>query len=337
MLYNSSEIVLANVCKMVSALETDMKTLFEEDVMLGCPQRASHNALVDDIPETRLGYSFLEDKRNGLQAYRHTLLNHIVRTPHLSSQFTRSVNGGITWSKTALHRWLVKYSRLSALHLLRCEMLSGGPGRGSELTAMMYRSAKGRGLRNLVTIGNHLIMLRTYAKTTIISGTDRVIPHSLDGFESDLLLQDLALARPFAEFAAHVCWPKDAGKLELYQYHLFVNIDKLFTTENLSKWMAHYTLHYLLARLTVRDWRHIFIAWRRKLCPNHIEFMEDDSIEDHIGAEQTGHTVRTERLRYAITSESLAGPSEDVLPLFLDASARWQITIRVVPGMLFAS
>ena len=51
-----------------------------------------------------------------------------------------------------------------------------------------------------------------------------------------------------------------------------------------------------------------------------------------MGAEQTGHSVRTERLHYGISAESLAGPSVDVLPLFLDASGQWQVEMHTVPG-----
>ena len=217
-------------------------------------------------------------------------------------------------------------------HLLRCEMLSGGPGRGTELTGMLLRVDKGRETRNLIAIGHHLVMLRTYSKTTSTTGMDRLIPHSLDGFESDLLLQDLAMARPFAEFAVHICWPEDSQTLHLYQYHTFVNYNKLFNTTDISDCMASYTNTHLYTRLTVRDWRQIAIAWRRKLCPTHIEFIEEDELEDQVGAEQTGHSVRTERLHYGISAESLAGPSVDVLPLFLDASGQWQVEMHTVPG-----
>lgn len=335
MRYNASEIVLSDVWSMFSALEADMTTFFEENVMLGAPHRAIYDSVSDDPSEQGLGYSFLEDKRNNFLGHRETLLNHILHTPELRQHFTRQHNNTLVWSKTALRQWLADYSRLSILHLLRCEMLSGGPARGTELTAMMYRSGKGRGARNLVVIGHHLVMRRTYSKTSALNGKDRHIPHSLDGFESDLLIQDLVLARPFAEFAAHTCWPDDGDKLTLYQFHLFVNFDKLFTTTDISGCMAHYTLGYLHTRFTVRYWRHISIAWRRKLCPGHIDFLDDDILEDHIGAEQTGHSARTERLKYAISPEALAGPSEDSLPLFLDASARWQEKMRVVPGMFF--
>lgn len=176
-------------------------------------------------------------------------------------------------------------------------------------------------------------MLGTYSKTSSASGMDRLIPHSLDGFTADLLVQDLSLARPFAEFIIGECFPEDLERLSLYQSHLFVNTNKLFTTTDISTVMARYTLKHMQVNITVRDWRQISIAFRRKLCPGQIAITEEHFGEDHISAEQTGHSVRTERLKYAISAEALLGPSEDILPLFLEASGEWQQVMRVVPGM----
>ena len=331
MRYKGNSLELKNVQAMFSILEQDMLSLWTS-LMQGSQLHVNYKLIAEDLANRHVGYSFLEDPRNPFSTYRCTFAKHILNTASLRSKFTRLQGTKLIWKRSALQAWLAEYSQLSLLHLLRCEMLSGGPSRGTELTAMMYRTGKGRSIRNLVAIGPHLVMLKAYAKTSAMMGSDRLIPHSLDGFEADLLVQDLVLARPFAEFAIKMCWPEDNTQLSVYQFHLFVKSGKLFSTTDLSNAMSKYTLKALQLRLTVHDWRHISIAWRRKLCPTHIEFMDEDETEDHIAAEQTGHTAHTERLKYAISAEALAGPSEDVLPLFLQASGKWQQEMKVVPG-----
>lgn len=332
MRYKGDELQLADVRSMFATMEHDMEQMWEEDVLLRSGLYVKYPSISEDLSNRSMGYSFLQDLRNPFAAHRTTLANHILQTPWLHARFVDQSDGQERWYKPAMIQWLLRYAELSLHHLLRCEMLSGGPPRGTELTAMLYRSTKGRDIRNLAAIGQHLVMLCTYSKTTALRGTDRLIPHSLDSFESDLLVQDLVLARPFAELAVHVCWPDNPDALFLYQHHLFVNYNKLFVTKDISDIMARYTTMYLSVRLTIQDWRHISIAWRRKLCPTHIEFLEDGESADHVAAEQTGHSVQVERLKYAISAEALAGPSEDVLPLFLQASGKWQQQMEVVPG-----
>ncbi|KAG2741288.1 hypothetical protein P692DRAFT_201655850, partial [Suillus brevipes Sb2] len=149
------------------------------------------------------------------------------------------------------------------LLLLRCEMLSGSPGRGTELTAMMYRNTRTRSTRNLVVLGKHVTMLCMYSKTSAMTGQDKLVPHSLDAVTSDILIQDLALARPFAEFAAHVCFPEDEAMKDRYRNQLFVNFKKSFDSTHLSTVMTRHSLPHLNYGLTINSWRHIHTAWKR--------------------------------------------------------------------------
>lgn len=317
---------------MHQAIENSMVSLYEHDIMLDSTLRIPSEHLVDDISNDTMGFCFLEDRRNALVGCSHALASHILDTPSLKAKFTECRDGMLSWSRTALLKWLSCYQTLSKHHLLRCELAAGGPSRGTELTAMMYRSSQGRGLRNLVILDRHVVLVRAYSKTSAMLANDRVIPHSLDSFQSDLLIQDLALARPFALFAIHTCFPDRSDLIHLYQYHLFVNFTTLFDTEDLSGLMGTYTSTYLYTHLTVRPWRHISIAWRRKFCPNNPEFHDEANLQDHIGAEQTGHSARLESMHYAISATALAGPSEDILPLYLKASGNWQQVFGIVPG-----
>jgi hypothetical protein len=66
-----------------------------------------------------------------------------------------------------------------------------------------------------------------------LTGKDKLIPHSLDVVTSGILIQDLALARPFAEFAAFICFLDNAQVKELYRQQMCVKFDRLFNSSDL--------------------------------------------------------------------------------------------------------
>jgi hypothetical protein len=184
-----------------------------------------------------------------------------------------------------------------------------------------------------VMLGKNLTMLRTYHKSGALSGLDKLIPHSIDGVTADLMIQDLALTRPFAEIAAHICYPDKPEIKEMYQTHLFVNNDKLFDTDQLSATMSRESISHLGFGLRVNSWRHISTAFKRKLGRFAEELLEEDG-QDTVEALQAGHTRATENRIYGLSPDALAGAAEDLLPLFLQASTNWQLLMKTVPGGL---
>jgi hypothetical protein len=210
-------------------------------------------------------------------------------------------------------------------------MLSGAPGRGTELTAMTYRNTRTRPTRNLVILGKHVTMLCMYQKTSAITGKDKMIPHSLDAVTSDVLIQDLSLARAFAEFAAHTCFPDKPEIKEMHCNQLFVNYQKLFNSNDLSAIMTRCSLPFIQYGLTINSWRHIQTAWKRKFRCSVDDLLEEDA-EDNVEALQAGHSRATENRIYGLSMQALAGAAEDILPQFLQASVHWQITCKTVPG-----
>ncbi|KAF7799525.1 hypothetical protein EIP86_010762, partial [Pleurotus ostreatoroseus] len=334
MLYSGDTISLKDLQAMFADVQDRTQALLEKELLLNTGLHVDYTLLHENISNTSVGYCFLEDKRNPFYEHRTTFLERVVQHTELGPRFCYVTDHQVVWNQLELNKWLTTYSTFSLHLLLRLEMLSGGPGRGTELTGMLIRSSKGQSLRNLIALGPHLILLRTHSKTSTRNNNFRLIPHAIDTFTADILIQDLTLLRPFAEFAVRQCFPNDSEVLTRYQYNLFVNRQHLFDTTDLSTLMAEYTLKHLSTRLTVRSWRHVAIAYRRLLCSNHMPLydVEDDTAaEDPIAAEQTGHTVSTERMKYAITPDSLAGCAEHILPLFIVASQSWQKAMHIVP------
>jgi hypothetical protein len=178
-----------------------------------------------------------------------------------------------------------------------------------------------------------LTMLRTYHKGTALSGLDKLIPHSIDGVTADIMIQDLALTRPFAEVAAHICYPDQPMIKQLYQTQIFMNNQKLFTTDQLSAGMARESIESVGLELGVNSWRHISTAFKRKLGRFAEELLEEDD-QDTIEALQAGHSRSTENRVYGLSPDALVGGPEDLLPQFLKASTNWQLLMHTVPGGL---
>ncbi|KAG1855255.1 hypothetical protein F4604DRAFT_1590815, partial [Suillus subluteus] len=337
LLYGGNKIHIDCLRQMFAGTEEQMVELWEKKVLVGLSTRVAYEDIADDNTNHDVGYSFLSDRRNACFADRDRFLKALTGEKELFSRFAVIREGQLIWNMGALMGWLRDYAEFQKLVLIRCEMLSGAPGRGTELTAMIYRNTKActgtRSQRNLVMLGRNLTMLRTYHKSGALSGMDKLIPHSIDGVTADLIIQDLALTRPFAEVVAHVCFPDRPAIKEMYQTNLFVNNHKLFNTDQLTATMARVSIPFLGFGLGVNSWRHISTAFKRKLGRFAEDLLEDDE-QDTVEALQAGHNRSTENRIYGLSPDALAGAPEDLLPLFLQASTNWQLVMHTVPGGL---
>ena len=335
MRYRGSPVTFDGLQKVFSKMEEDAVTIWERDVLMDLPLQINYTQLFDDLSNTTVGYSFLSDARNSCFSDRDLLANAIIEHPVLSKRFlTDSCDGRGTpvWNIMALQAWLFNYSKFHGAQLASVEMKAGSPGRGTELCCLEYCNTRTRSQRGLYVMGNHVAVVCQYHKSGAITGKDKVIPHSLDAITSDLVIQDLAIARPFAELAAYICYPLDKDVQGHFNSYLFVNNKNLFNTTQMTNILKAYTLPVYDVGLGVNDWRHISAAFRRKICPGLEEIVEDDDSQETVQALQSGHTRRTENRIYGISTEALAGSADEVLPMFLDASTDWQVACKVVPG-----
>ncbi|KAG6847257.1 hypothetical protein H0H93_009255, partial [Arthromyces matolae] len=283
------------------------------------------------------GYSFITEPKNKFAQYKNTLITSILATPALRKRFiSAEYDNKVHWNKVALRNWLHRYSSFEGLLLVRAEMLGGAPGRGTELTAMTFKNVPTASHRNLVSFGKYITMLVTYHKGTAMTGTEKLIPHAFDGVTSDLIIQNLVLARPFAQMAAYICYGHQPDVLKLYDENLFVNNGQLFNSTHVTKIMEESTEAILGIKLGLQSWRQVVIAFRRKHCTGMEELFDFDS-QDTVGALQASHSRRTENRIYGLSPDALSGVAEDVLPLFLDASTQWQVAVKAVPGGMLMS
>ncbi|KAF8425053.1 hypothetical protein L210DRAFT_3509366 [Boletus edulis BED1] len=304
--YKGNSIAFSDLRDMFQDMENDLIAIWKDKILRGLPLRADYKDLVDDPSNTDVGYSFLFEPKNTCFQDRTRLVRAVIQGQGGFSRFLlQDEDGKPIWNRSALCNWLQDYAALQKLLLLRTEMLSGAPARGTELTAAIYCNTQTRPTRNLMVFGQHVTLLCQYSKTSAMTGHEKLIPHSLDAITSDILIQDLALARPFAQLAAKICFD-DETVVRLYKELLFVNFDRKFTSENLSAVMAKYSLPRTQYALTINPWRHIQTAWKRKFKCTMEHIVEIDETEN-VDALQAGHTRATENRIYGLSTHSLAG------------------------------
>ncbi|KDR69489.1 hypothetical protein GALMADRAFT_1352513 [Galerina marginata CBS 339.88] len=334
MRFKGHTIQFDHLTTMFSNMEDHAITIWEKEVLMGLPLRANYIQITDDMGNNDVGYSLFSDPRNTIFKDRDILIKAILADPVLSQRFltgSKDKHGQPIWNVLELQKWLYSYSVFHGAQITTTDTKGGAPSRGTEMECIQYMNTKTR-LRGLYMMGNHLAILCQYHKTAAIMGVDKLIPHSLDAVTSDLVIQDLAIARPFAELAAYICYPHDFSVQHKYHSYLFINNKELFDTPHLTRLLKSYTLPVFEVGFGVADWRHISAAFRRKIAPSMDLLIEEDDSQESVQALQSGHSRHTDNQLYGISPEALAGLSEDVLPLFLDASTDWQVACKVVPG-----
>ncbi|TRM55201.1 hypothetical protein BD626DRAFT_543527 [Schizophyllum amplum] len=201
--------------------------------------------------------------------------------------------------------------------------------RGTELTAMMYRNTAER-LRNLYMFGKRPCIIRRYNKTTSHHKQDKVIPNSLDAVTGDVIFRKVLFLDPIAAYLAPIVWPERAAEVtQLYYTMLFVDFGRLFTTDDLSKAMTAVAMGVCGWALTVADYRHIYIAYARKLLHQRDEDAED---AEEVDANQAGHSKPIGRAHYGLSQQTFVGADEDTMRAFTDNSDVHCRNAHLCPG-----
>jgi hypothetical protein len=226
------------------AMEDEVIKVWEDKVLIGLKIWLDCENIVEDLTNKNVGYCFLNDDCNHCFKEWDQLLRAVLHNEETWMRSTRlyASQDHLIWNRDALQNWLKDYAAFESIQLARVEMLSGAAGWGTEITAMNLWSTEAWAIHNLLIMGHHIVTLHTYHKSGNLSGLDKRIPPSLNALTSDLVIQDLALARPFAESAVHLCFPGDAKLCSLYRDQLFVDYLKSFTTDVLSATMISFSM-----------------------------------------------------------------------------------------------
>ncbi|KAJ7204086.1 hypothetical protein GGX14DRAFT_369082, partial [Mycena pura] len=324
LMFKGNIVCLDQLTTIFGKLEAKLTDMWENKVLMGLGLHVEYGQLAEDLGNTELGYCFLDDPRNPFGDQEHRLLRAIYNSPELRARFFTQdgLNG------RACRQWLGLLAEFEEVLMLDEDMCGGAPPRGTELANALIRNTRTR-TRNLVGLGKYVTLIRQYNKTTHQKG-DQIIPHALNAFAADLLIQLHVLARPLARLFAHHCMPDRPNAVFLYSNLLFVGQGKPFTTDDISNVMVRETIDILGWSMTISIWRHINIAFRRK----HLSEVDTEDSNANFNAQQAGHSKGLEDQFYGLSQHALAGIPEDLLFPFMHVSIDYQMLIKVVPGGL---
>lgn len=331
LLWQGHNVKLDHLREACVVLEKQMVTRWEDHILMGLELRVEYEKIVEDLSNNAVGYSFLTDHRNPMFKDRDRLIRAVIDTPRLRKRFfDQQPDGSYTPNRDNWIKWVLKYAEFNKDTNVSVEIKAGAPTRVSELNAMACKNTEWR-TRNWSQMNRHSVVNMTYTKTGSITCQDKLIPHAIDALTADLMIQDHAIARPFAELACQILYPGDAAKMDLFRNRLFVGNFKPLDTTQISNHMHSIFRPLVGFNLGVQSFRQIHAAFSRKHC-GQMESLLDASEVNTAQVLQYGHTRSIHDNIYGVSADATAGPSEDILPLFLDASTDWQRTMRVVQG-----
>jgi hypothetical protein len=356
MLYQGHEITTAHIHQIFAALEAKIVDIWENKILLGQRHlRINYGVLSDNLMCSDAGYCFLDDERNPFVSQSQLFGQTVFADPALKQKFMHTASGApqTSFNIMACRKWLQDLAELEGLLMVAVEMKGGSPARGTELTSMLIRNTAYR-TRNTMGLGQYLAIIRQYDKTSNNLQADRLIPHAIDAVDGDILIQLHSIIRPFAQVCCFFCfffklvsvlknltqflaskvYPEDRSVAKKYAEMLFMDLGTEFSSKKLSQIMTSVCLPVVGWTITISSWRHINIAFKRKLCRDLEDLTEPTTVTATVHALQSGHTPASENRIYGLSPDALLGASEDVLHLFLDASTDWQIVNRIVPGGL---
>lgn len=338
MMFRGSRIDFNDVRKMFAAQGEELVKQWEQHVSLGLYDTLTipqPETVADDFTNKSNGYSYLSDPRNPYRHERTTLLRAVLADPYLRKRFTNGVDavtGRPMWNTINARMYLKRVRDFDALLLMRCEMASGAPIRGTELASMRFQNTTTRS-RNHYRLGNFPMLVGSYSKGSATTG-DKGVGHGIDALGGNLLEKGLTFVRPFCNMLAAECFSGQEFQrvYELYNNYLFVDYDRPFTTDRISDMMKALTATHLKVPLPISKWRHVSIGFRQVLCRQALSDATSTSSTYRAAAEQAGHSQNIENRLYAVNEDAIDGTSGGDLSRFCEVSVAFQTVAQVVPS-----
>ena len=87
MLYEGNILKFSDICGMFHKIEKDAVHMWEHDILLGMPLQVPSSGLVDNLSNSAVGYSFIEDGRNPHLQDKHAFLKAVLNSPEVKAGF----------------------------------------------------------------------------------------------------------------------------------------------------------------------------------------------------------------------------------------------------------
>lgn len=336
--YNGDRIRIIDWAAMIHAIQDSQETMLRKlmldqtDLFIDYTDRR----VADDPHAQSHGHSLFKDPRNYHIFFpdgeTEILFRRVSAEEKLRDRFLRRTGSGWKVLPKAARAWLSDYSELSKLCITALILTGGGPARSTELTALNYANGRDGRIRNFLFHGRSGYVTKEYHKNSGRKTFEPIIPDFLDAHLTYVILQDLAVLRPFAITLANEAYGEDDKVMGLYLTKLFVCKSRLFDVNDLSDSLTMWTLRFLKARLSMRHVRHVELAIKRqeKLI---VRDMDEDEVD--IKASMASHSHAVEIKHYARSSDIHPESDETTWNEYKHCCWSMHVLFRLVPSERF--
>jgi superfamily II DNA helicase RecQ len=247
--------------------------------------------MVDDLHDTRPGYSFLSDSRNEWITEKENFVFHKIRSdPTLAEEWVDTNTKEINQAKLDEYGQVLEKLRRILFGLIH--LTAGQPARGTEITNLRFENTLTP--RNII-IDRRLVAIRTsYHKMMLQTSEAKHIYRYLPPCVGELLVHYLWLILPFWQFMKGSSMESREKSLYLWSKDLVFPLNKtvdpndLWDTTKLSRVLNDMTKTCMGIEVNVSSWRHIAIAISRRFLKRGFTDPTDDDDDNDDENEDVG-------------------------------------------------
>lgn len=320
---------MEDIQSMVADLLKETKDLIFNKVLMGVSLEdigydfGPDTPVVDALPRTSPGYSFLNDPLNPFLAMDSLLAKAFLSHPKVKGYFHTGIDseGAPIWNRAHIATWMRHVERATENIGLLMFLLGGQPPRGTEFCLIKLQNLLTR-LRNIFWLDNNLMFVLFYSKVGSISQRDRVIVHGLPWEVTELFMIMQVLVRPLTVDWTYALYGEARARVQ--DQSLLASEGVAISSDRFSHLLEQLTQRATGCPMGFARWRHLAIAIMRQHLMV-IEADEEGQTANSVYDMQAAHTTGLANMLYAIKTSEWHLMSSTAVAKFLNASRKTQL------------
>jgi hypothetical protein len=232
--------------------------LFRDKILLGLTDKElgislDFNNIVDELTNETADYGFLTNP-----GFSKTMevMKALMEHPKFKGHFYFRDGKKLVFAADVCLEWLAHVEEFKELIYVLIHFLAGMPKRATEEAKSKIFNIFER-VRNVYNMLERLVLIGNYAKTSAISGSDRVTLHILPGSVARLIMLFYALVFDMEKRFVQAFCPNRRPRWDCYLYSSF---GRQWNSDRLSKILKQCTKKYLDIAWGVAALRHLLPA-----------------------------------------------------------------------------
>ena len=297
---------------------------FGEDIPAILLPEFDIEGLVDNIQSRSIGYTFIEDPRNGLAKYKDNYAKWFLSDKRRREQFTEHNGLDLVWKPAESIELIDAFQSLD-LELAAGLVFSAGPSsRGSEFCRHLYRDMPGA-IRNLGVVHHRISLNATTDKSSHQRLLDLFVPHIPTRKWAIVLLRHLCVIRPFVEYLVETLFGFDQEILRRYYHYLWPGIQKPMSNHDLSEKMSEITFSYLSKGYGIKFWR----SFTTTILQYHADGETSQTNRQYFFDTVNMHSTLTANAKYGGNTDNMLGADSRMISGCVSVGLTWHRLVGI--------